>query len=135
MIIHQNSLISLDYSPAFDILEVEYPDLQGYMLSHIKDSLDLMVDTIRTYDVKRLLLDASKTVIELNDEENKNLTIYLASQLVKTRLQKLARIQPIDLNVEIRAQENIQNIASSGLLPYQLKTFTVKEEALNWLKE
>jgi hypothetical protein len=135
MIIHQNSLIILDYTPASDILEVEYPDLQGYLLSHIKESLDLMVETIRTYDVKRLLIDASKTVIEISEEENKQLTIHLGAALVSTRLQKLARIQPIDLNQELRAQENIQTLKSSGLLPYQLQTFTDKNEALSWLKK
>ncbi len=134
MIIHQNSLISLVYSPASDILEVEYPDLQVYMLSHIKESLDLMVQTIRTYDVKRLLLDASKTVIEISEEENKQVTLHLAEALVTTRLQKLARIHPIDLNREIRAQENIQNLKASGLLTYQLQTFTSKDQALTWLQ-
>jgi hypothetical protein len=51
-----------------------------------------MVDTVRHYDVKRLLLDTRKTVIAVSEEENREVTSQLASNLAKTPLQKLARI-------------------------------------------
>ena len=134
MILHQNSIIKLEYSPATDILEVKYPDLQKFILFEIKESLKLMVETIRNYDVKRLLLDASSTHIDISDEENRDLSMQLAAELARTRLQRVARIQPIDPKKELKAQENIKQIEKVLPLPYQLRTFTERAAALEWLK-
>lgn len=133
MILHQNSIIQLNYNPATDILDVKYPDLQRLFLSEIQESLKLMVETIRSYDVKNLLLDASTTRVELSDADNRNLTLHLAAELSNTRLVKVARIKPIDPIKEIKAQENILNLERSRLLPYQLRTFSDRAEALAWL--
>lgn len=134
MILHQNSIIRLEYNPATDILEIKYPDLQKFILLEVKESLRLMVETIRNYDVKRLLMDASSTIIELNDEDNRNLSLHLAAELAKTRLQKVARIHPIDPSKEVRAQENIRQIEKEGLMPFELRTFNDRTAAIHWLK-
>ncbi|MFD3001963.1 hypothetical protein ACFS7Z_16440 [Pontibacter toksunensis] len=133
MILHQSSLITLDYNPATDILVVEYPDVHDFLLPHIRQSLAIMVEAIRNYDVKKLLLDASRTIIDVSEEENRQLTLQLAADLMHTRLQKVARIQPLNYVRETRAQENINRIRQEGMLPYQLETFTSKAAAMDWL--
>lgn len=135
MILHPNSPITMDYDPATDILCVEYPDLDTLMLPTIKHSMVILVEAIRNYDVRKLLLDASRTHIDVTEEESRALTMQLAADLMKTRLQKLARIQPIDPTRETNAQENIRRIMQNGLLPYQLQTFTSKAQALTWLQD
>lgn len=133
MILHHNSLIKLEYSPATDILQVNYPDLYSYQLAEVRHSLSIMVDTIRNYDVKRLLLDASVTSIHISDEENSELNINLAAELSKTRLQKVARIHPLSPTRETIAQNNIDMMLRSGLISYQLRTFSNRSQALIWL--
>jgi hypothetical protein len=133
MILHQNSLIKLDYDPATDILQAEYPDLDRLHLSEIKHNFSVMVEVIRNYDVKRLLLDASQTDVSLSDEENRQLNMELASQLSKTRLQKLARIQPRDPGQEIKAQVNINLMKQAGLFTYELENFPNRAQAMAWL--
>ncbi|WP_345168849.1 hypothetical protein [Nibribacter koreensis] len=123
----------MHYSPATDILHVKYPDVDSVLLPIIKESLAAMVQAIINYDVKRLLLDASKTVIKSSIEENRSLTLELASHLSKTRLQKVARIQPVDPVREKQAQANINHIQEKGLLSYQLGTFATEQEAMEWL--
>ncbi|MBD1396504.1 hypothetical protein H9Q13_04950 [Pontibacter sp. JH31] len=135
MILLQNSVLKLEYNPATDILQVRYPDLQSMHLSEIKHNLNIMVDTIRNYDVRKLLLDASHTNIEINDEENRAMSMELAAQLSKTRLIKLARIQPASKDREVKAQENIEVLQRSGLISYELRSFTNHREALAWLEE
>lgn len=134
MILLQNSILRLEYDPATDILQVRYPDLQSFHLSEIKHSLKVMVDTIRNYDVRRLLLDARYTVVELNDEENQRLTMELAAMLAQTRLIKVARVQPYDAENESRAQRNIEAARYAGLMPYEVRTFRDFPEAFVWLK-
>lgn len=133
MILHQSSIIKLEYNPTTDILEVEYPDLEKFMLSEIRHALTLMVETIRNYDVKRLLLDASKTSVNVSEEENTQLTLQLAKDLATTRLQKLARITPSNQYREIKAQENINQAKQSGAMPYLLESFTNRAIAIEWL--
>ena len=58
MILFQNSLLTLAYNPSSDILEVNYPDLYEFLLPEIKHSIDIMIDNVRNYDVKRVLLDS-----------------------------------------------------------------------------
>lgn len=134
MILLQNSILLLEYDPATDILQVRYPDLQRYHMSEIRHSLHVMVETIRNYDVRRLMLDARTTSVEVDDEENRQMTLELAGMLAKTRLIKIARVQPNNLEYEARAQQNIDAARKAGLLAYEVATFTTPEEALDWLK-
>ncbi len=134
MILFQNSIIKLDYTPATDILEVEYPDLHGFLLNEIKTSINIMVDNVKNYDVKKLLLDSTKTIISVSEEESREIATYLATGLLNTRVQKVARVQSSSDTVETTAKGNIQHIQESWSLPFQLQNFVGKAEALNWLK-
>ena len=133
MIIQPNSPIRMDYNPATDILSVDYPDLENLLLPTIKHSLLTLVEAIKSYDVKKLLLDASRTIVSVSEEENREVTLQLASELAKTRLEMIARVQPVDPAHETRAQANIDRVKQAGLLPYQLQTFNTREAAMQWL--
>lgn len=134
MILFENSLIRLDYNPATDILEICYPDLHDFLLPEIKHSIDILIDTVKSYDVKKILLDSSKTTISVSNEESREIAVYLATGLMKTRVQKLARVQSPSSAVEQIAQGNIGHIRESQLLPFQLQNFTIKAVAVEWLK-
>lgn len=133
MILFQNSIIKLDYTPATDILDVEYPDLHGFMLPEIKLNIDIMIDNIVNYDVKKVLLDSSHTVVSVSAEESREVATYLAAGLIKTRVQKVARVQSNNTTVETTAQGNIQHIQESLPLPFLLQNFTGKADAIDWL--
>ena len=133
MILFKNSVISLNYNPAADILEVGYPDLHGFLLSEIKHSIDIMIDNVRNYDVKRVLLDSTKTVISVSEEESRQVALYLAAGLMRTRVQKVARLQSASNAVETTAQGNIKHIRETQALPFDLKNFTSRAEAVAWL--
>lgn len=134
MILLQNNILKLVYNPATDILEVNYPDLQGYLLPEIKNSIIHMVEVIRNYDVKLLLIDVSKTIVDVSDDENRELSVLLAAELKRTRLMKMARVYTLDNIREEKAQSNIKLIKQLGLLPYKVRSFMEKESALKWLK-
>ncbi|PRY12772.1 hypothetical protein CLV24_107144 [Pontibacter ummariensis] len=135
MILFENGLLKLDYNPATDILEVAYPDLHDYLLSEIKHSINILIDTIKHYDVKKVLLDSTRTVISVSDEESREIAVYLATGLMGTRVQKVARVQSSSTTVEITAQGNMRHIKESQLLSYDLQNFNSKAEAETWLKD
>lgn len=133
MILFENSFFKLDYDPATDILEVAYPDLHGYLLPEIKHSITILVETVKNYDIKKMLLDSSKVALSVSEEDSREVSTYLASGLATTRIQKLARLQSPSKIVETTAQENMKHIQASISLPFQLQNFTNKREAVQWL--
>jgi len=135
MILFENGIIKLEYDPATDILVIDYPDLHGYQISEIKHSVDILADNVRNYDVKKVLLDSTKTVVTVTPEESKEIAVYMARALAKTRVKKLARLESLNSTVKARAKENIQHIQKAIALPFALQNFTEKTDALNWLQD
>jgi hypothetical protein len=135
MILIDNGVVKLDYDPATDILHVNYPDLHGYLVPEINYNIDLIVDQVRSYDIKYLLLDARQTVVSIDAEASRKVAVYLASSLTKTRLKKVARVASPNPALEKRSESTIQTITTTIELPYQLNSFTEVEEAINWLKQ
>lgn len=134
MILFDNSLIKLDYSPVIDVLEVAYPDLHDYLLPDIVGSLDILVETIIGYDVKRVLVDSSRTVLAVGAEQSRMITSHLIKGLMTTRITKLARLQSSNSVVESTAHGNIQYATETFAFPFELRNFSTKSEALDWLQ-
>lgn len=133
MILFENSTVKLLYDPTTDIAVVEYPDLHDYMLSEIKYSIDILVDTVRNYDIRKLLLDSTRTVSTVSEEQSREVATYLAVGIMKTRVSMVARVQSPAKAVETRAQNNINHIRESQQLPFLLENFTDKSVAMEWL--
>ena len=133
MVLLHNSILKLDYTPATDIVEIAYPDLEGFLIPEIKHNIDTLVDIIRNYDIKNVCLDSSKTIVSVSAEESKQVTSYLAIGLTKTRVRKVARVQSTSSTVENTAQGNIKHINQILTLPYKLQNFTSKPDAIAWL--
>ena len=133
MILLHNSILKLDYNPATDILDIDYPDLHGFLVLEIKHNIDNMVEIIKNYDIKKVLLDSTKTVISVSAEESKQVSAYLATGFMKTRIQKVARLQSLSSHVESTAQNNIKHIHQVLTLPFNLQNFTNKPDAISWL--
>ena len=135
MILYENSIIKLDYNPATDILVVKYPDLHNYLLPEIRHSIDILVETVKNYDIKKVLLDSTNTVVSVSAEESRDVALYLAAGLVQTRVVKLARVQSRSEVVETRAKGNIALVQQTQSLPFLLKNLSTTEEAMAWLEE
>ncbi|WP_157433425.1 hypothetical protein [Adhaeribacter aquaticus] len=136
MILFQNSLMVLDYSPATDILTVEWPNAHPYLLPEIKYTLQMLVDNLNNYHIKFLIIDASKTIAnhELMDSPDyKEMVTQFSIDLSKTRLKKSARIISFDNSREEKTQELTRNLTQTIQFNYQFQSFTSREEAIKWL--
>ncbi|MCC9167374.1 STAS/SEC14 domain-containing protein [Pontibacter harenae] len=132
MILYQNDIIKLEYAPAIDVLFIEWPDFQELIMPEVKASIKVLIENIRNYDVKYLLIDVSKSVVKLSGEEYKAIMVQFVYDLVNTtRLQKMARIVTTDAEREKRISE----IRDETNPSFQYKTFTNREEAMAWLVE
>lgn len=131
MILFQNGLITLNYDPATDLMHVEWPQFQQYALSEARHALQVMVETIRNYDIKKLFLDTTNAEIDVSDEEYTAVLKDFGADLATTRLQKVSRIVATDHSRE----QSVQRVKEQAQLPFPLKDFTDRESALQWLLE
>ena len=132
MILYQNGIIKLEYEPSVDVLSVEWPDFQELVMPEIKFSIKTLCESIRNYDVKNLLIDVSKSTINLAAAEYKLLMVQFVHDLMTTtRLQKMARIMTSDTERE----KNINEIKDETDFSFQYKLFTNREDALSWLTQ
>ena len=122
-------LITLDYNPAKDILFVEWPDIQKFSLSEVKHSLQDVINTLKFYDVKNLLIDSRKAVIGVSKEEYASIASGFIRELSGTRLRKVARLESNSKTKEAQVRELTQLKA-----PIAFQNFSNRNEALKWLE-
>ena len=133
MILFKNGLIILDYNPADDILSVELPDIQKLTLPEVRRSFQIIGENLRNYDVKYLLIDSSKAVVDIEDIDYKAVIMQFGSDLLRTRLQKLARVGGTIPKQEKRAQSVATETIQALDLPFKFANFENRESAIKWL--
>ncbi|WP_169788140.1 hypothetical protein [Rufibacter tibetensis] len=135
MLLYHNSILKLEYDPSTDILEMTWPDLTIGHLSEVKQALQTMVETVRDYDIKKLLVDGTKASITIPDQDHTELDLKLAKDFTSTRLQKIARIESTDFKREFKAEKNRHTIHQNLNIPFLMQNFPDRTSALNWLNE
>ena len=92
----------------------------------------MIVEHIISYDVKKLLLDSSRTIVDVESEAYHNLMLQFGKELIKIRLQKTARVATSLPALEGRANKVAGALQQSGHgSDYQ--NFPTKAAALKWL--
>ncbi|MFD2514096.1 hypothetical protein ACFSRY_09485 [Pontibacter locisalis] len=132
MIIH-NGIITLDYDPAKDVLVTSLPDIREFASSEVSFCLGLIIESIRNFDIKYLLLDSSNSVVEVEDEAYKTITKSFALDLMSTRLKKLARVGTKDMKREEKSAKISEELRQEVNFPMEFGNFSTKEEAMEWL--
>ena len=136
MILHKDSLIELNYDVATDVLRVHWPDLSGFTMPEINYSLKKLIDTLRHYDIKKLLIDSrTSSVADITREEHHMVLLNFAKKLMTTRLEKLARIQTKDNNRENMVAQTAEEAINDLGIQYQFQNFSDETTALNWLND
>jgi hypothetical protein len=130
MILFESHLIRLDYAPATDILTADLSSVYEFNLSDQREALRTLVTNVRHYDVKRLLMDSRKRIIQVDPEKYTALMTDFVLELGGTRLQKLARLHTSDTTRENIAKQMQEQIATTFII----KTFPAVGPAHEWLK-
>ena len=129
MILFENSLIKQDYDPHTDILSVDLPTLSIDDIRLVQQSLDAITESIRNYQIKKLLLDPSKTKIVVTPDRVVDALSKFYVDIMQTNLEKIARVRTIDFDREMK----INAVLDQMQLTYQFENFNTKDEAMTWL--
>lgn len=124
-----NQLIKLDYAPARDVLSVVWPDFHYYSISEAAYTLDIIIETVRQYDVKCLLTDTRKSTIDIPEPKYKEIILKFAQDLTTTRLRKVARV----VTESTLREGPIHEVAHQAHLSIPIHNFYSMEDALGWL--
>ena len=124
-----NQFIKLEFNPATDTLFVEWPNIHDYTLYELHFILTDLINTVRNYDIKKILADSRKSTVTLPEQEYSAIVEQFAKDLSTTRLQKLAR-----LTTGLGYREKAAEKAADGVNgAYSVRSFYTMEEALAWL--
>lgn len=130
MILFKNSYITLEYDPQTDILSVDMPTVDHLILPEVKLTLNILVEHVRNYNVKKLLVDARKTVVEVDETTYTHLVEGFSRELMATNIEKVARI----VTKSTIREGVVKKVYGKEDLPIKFRSFEEREEALEWLK-
>ena len=134
MLLHKDGLIELNYDVVSDVLKVKWPDLTGFTMPEINYSLTKLIDTLRHYDIKKLLVDSrTSSVADVSQEEYHNVLFGFAKKLMTTRLEKMARIETADRSRENVVTQTADEAVNNLGIQYEFQNFTDEKTALRWL--
>lgn len=129
MIIYQNSFIKLDYDPSTDILSVDMPTVNLLNYTEVQRNLETIVEHIINYNVKKLLIDARKTEVEVDEESYLIMVSAFRQKLLETRVQKVARI----VTSSTVRERVVQKAYTKQDTPSGFESFTEVAPAIAWL--
>jgi tRNA nucleotidyltransferase (CCA-adding enzyme) len=130
MIIFKNGFLMLEYEPTSDILSFEMPNVDDVVMPEMKRSLTVIVEHVRNYDVKRILLDARQTNIWVDENSYESIISEFYHDLMATRVQKIARLVAPDSVRERVVKKLLDNMH----LSVEVQPFTEVGAAVAWLK-
>lgn len=92
--------------------------------------MDCVVEAVRLYDVKHLLIDARNTVVDVADSLYAEIVGAFVQDLMQTRLQKIARLAT---QSGLR-EKQLYDVRTATKISIAFKNFQQTEEALEWLE-
>ncbi|MBB6610998.1 hypothetical protein H7F15_08115 [Pontibacter sp. Tf4] len=135
MILHKDGLIVLNYEVGFDTLVVKWLASDTATSPELRYSMQILVEKIRSYDIKRLLIDAREDVVAVSDEEYVELNVNFAKNLVQTRLERIARLGTTNLNRENFVKGLVADLQSLPETSLVYKEFNDEATAKEWLQD
>ena len=135
MILEEDSILNFNYDTKTHILSVSWPDLTGTPLPEIENSLQKFARNINNFDIRKVLADHRHGFTSLEDDAYKTVVEDYHRSLAYTNLEKLARLIPEEPAWEYFITHYSQELAEKLHLPFEIRFFKKKAEALAWLKK
>ena len=129
MILYRNSLMQLNFDPANSLMEVNWPNFESYSLDDTKLALSRLVSTVKTYEVKKLLVDATNAKLTVESETYEEIVKHFTHLLFETGLEMVARVMTTDPDRESMAKKMAKFLPAS----IRLQHFNTIAEAKDWL--
>lgn len=133
MILHADRYFEHQYDSRLDMVCVKWPDIEGIYLPEIFNSVKMLLENIKNYYIRNLLVDASHTKALITYEDVDKVVHYLYSGLKDTRLEKLARVESANQQREL----DLRRLVTEMNLKHSFETRVFKDtpSAVAWLTD
>ena len=131
MVLHTDRYFEHIYDVKYDLVCVKWPTIENLYLPEILNSIKLLVENIRNYNIRHLLIDATETKAPSSNEDANKVVNALLNGLENSRLEKLARVESEIQERESMLKQMIPEINRS--VNYEIKFFKDIASALKWL--
>lgn len=130
MILHSDRFFEHQYDVKLDLLLVYWPNIENIFLPEILHSTGKLVENIRNYNIRNLLIDASRTTLLSSYHDADQVINLLVKGLDKSNLEKLARIESSNSHRE----ETLKAFAihMNEIFSYTTRFFNDKAGAMDW---
>lgn len=125
----------MNYDVATDILVVKWLASETSTSLELGYSMALLVDKVRSYDIKKLLIDAREDVVGITDEEYVDINVKFANNLASTRLERVARLGTTNINRENFVKSLVDDVQLLPQTKLVYKEFNDESNALEWLQD
>lgn len=102
------------------------PDIRQHGLTQVSYCLELIIEAVNNYHIRNLLIDCSKSVIEVENGIYNTIAKEFSTALRVTRLKKLAWVVAPKARLYSALRQELNP-------PIELMSFSSKTEAMNWL--
>ncbi|MBB6613032.1 hypothetical protein H7F15_18470 [Pontibacter sp. Tf4] len=133
MLLYNNGLLVVELMQEENLMLVDLPDIQSNNLPQVWHALQFVLEHINAREVTLLLLDSSKSVVEVGIEEYAAVSKQFAMELMTTKLQKVARVASKDNQREEKVAQASSQIQKQVPRNITFSNFTRREEAVAWL--
>ncbi|RNI29087.1 hypothetical protein [Rufibacter latericius] len=130
MVIYNSGFLILDYDPTTDILTVSFPPVDDILFPEISRSFGLIVEHARNYDIKKVLIDARNTQVDLQEVEFAVVIEEFVRYLSTTRVEKIARLS----SPSFFRENLVEKVFMENHSHIQFQSFNDSEVAIEWLK-
>ena len=132
MVLHTDRYFEHIYDVKHDLLCVKWPTVESLYLPEILNSIKILVENIKNYNIRHLLIDATETRAHSSDEDANKVVDALFTGLKRSHLEKLARVESANADRESVLKQLLPEVAPG--LNFEIKFFKDIASALNWLQ-
>ncbi|AKQ45476.1 hypothetical protein TH63_07195 [Rufibacter radiotolerans] len=130
MVIYDNGFLKLDYETNTDILSVMMPPVDTILLPEVARSFGVIVEHVRNYDIKKLLIDARETRVDVEEEVFKPIISDFVKGLASTRIKRVARL----VSPSFARELVVTKVFQDREIPIEFESFTEATPAYAWLE-
>lgn len=133
MILHTDRYFEHVYDVKHDLLCVKWPTIESLYLPEILNSIRILVENIKNYNIRHLLIDAAATQSPTSREDANKVVAYFINGLKNTRLEKLARVESSRPERENDLKSLLPELLQNAR--FEMKFFKDAASALSWLQQ
>lgn len=131
--LYYDALVKLSYASEHRILHVE-PLNKRMTAAEVRRMSVCVVACVSEVEVSGVLLDFGKSILAGAEVDHKYVLALLSAGLLYSSVRKVARVETGDANTEHSLETAYHQVRRTVSLPWVLRSFHSRKEAMEWLE-